>query len=249
MEPDRFGYMSLHYIVYLNDSRSKLPEYIGLTGLKFEIQIRTILQHSWAEIEHELGYKSKNSMPDEIRRLFSILSGTLELIDGEFTNIKNKIADYSQTVRDDVIQNKTNDILINEVSLIALIDSDSNLNDLYNIYLEKALKKNLSHSVRRTEDVELESVLEGVGIIKSLGFKTISDLQSVIAESIKDNTDEDIIELQLLANKSFVFIKYTFFMFTVYYSYYKKNDSLGPAVIFQPNLGDLESAIGRQIKK
>ena len=47
-EHDRFGYRSLHYICYLKDD----PEF------RFEIQIRTILQHAWAEIEHDLGYKA-----------------------------------------------------------------------------------------------------------------------------------------------------------------------------------------------
>ena len=56
-----FGYLSLHYIC-------ALPEEEGeLSNLWFEIQIRTILQHSWAEIEHDLGYKAEIEVPREIR--------------------------------------------------------------------------------------------------------------------------------------------------------------------------------------
>ena len=51
-DPDRFGYASLHKVCSLSDSRLGLTEYAMYRGLKCEIQIRTILQHAWAEIEH-----------------------------------------------------------------------------------------------------------------------------------------------------------------------------------------------------
>jgi len=50
---DRFGYRSVHYTVSISEARHNLPEYESYKDLKFEIQIRTILAHAWAEIEHE----------------------------------------------------------------------------------------------------------------------------------------------------------------------------------------------------
>ena len=90
-DPDRFGYLSLHYIVQFNNSRIKLPEYSNFKDYKAEIQIRTILQHTWAEIEHDLGYKSKEAIPLTVRRDFYRLAGLLELADKEFLNIKNQL--------------------------------------------------------------------------------------------------------------------------------------------------------------
>ncbi len=89
--PDRFGYKSLHYICKLPPGlvRQGLPE-----GLRFEIQIRTILQHTWAEIEHDLGYKFPKAVPDAIRRKFSRLAGLLELADEEFVAIKTELGKY-----------------------------------------------------------------------------------------------------------------------------------------------------------
>jgi putative GTP pyrophosphokinase len=58
LDPDRFGYLSLHHIVQLGPTRSQLVEYSSFGGIKAEIQTRSILQHSWAEVEHDLGYKS-----------------------------------------------------------------------------------------------------------------------------------------------------------------------------------------------
>lgn len=193
IEPDRFGYMSLHYIVSLNKTRSKLPEYSDFSELKFEIQIRTILQHSWAKIEHKLGYKSNSSVPDEIRRLFSILSGTLELVDKEFVTIKEAIHDYDIEVRNDVVNKTTTEIPINEISLIALIDLDENLELLYTEFREVFNIHDVSN--RKTSDIADSHITQGVAIINSLGFHTISDLQLLIS-SFDKNTIFDFSNIE-----------------------------------------------------
>ena len=56
IDTDRFGYRSLYYVASLKKSRTILSEYSDFETFKFEFQIRSILQHSWAEIEHDLGY-------------------------------------------------------------------------------------------------------------------------------------------------------------------------------------------------
>ncbi|EKN5996071.1 hypothetical protein DVP09_21350 [Yersinia enterocolitica] len=99
LEPDRFGYLSLHYIVSLGDNRGSLAEYKNYKDIKFEIQIRSILQHAWAEIEHDTGYKSTVSVPKEIRRKFSILAGLFELADAEFISIRNYLDKYKIEVQ------------------------------------------------------------------------------------------------------------------------------------------------------
>lgn len=95
-EPDRFGYMSLHLVASYSDDRTRLQEYSSFKGIKFEIQIRSILQHAWAEIEHDIGYKSTRQVPDQLKRRFSRLSGLLELADEEFLAIKNSLLDYKE---------------------------------------------------------------------------------------------------------------------------------------------------------
>ncbi|VDN46192.1 protein of unknown function [Petrocella atlantisensis] len=49
---DRFGYLSVHYIAELKDD-AIIPEHKKLKKLKFEIQVRTLLQHAWSEVEHD----------------------------------------------------------------------------------------------------------------------------------------------------------------------------------------------------
>jgi len=128
-EPEKFGYSSLHYVAQYNDKRSELAEYEKFKGLRFEIQIRTILQHSWAEIEHDSGYKSEREIPREIRRAFALLSGLLELADKEFRTIRDDLKAYEIDVTNK-LKNKNEDILIDRISLSKFISISKNLNSL-----------------------------------------------------------------------------------------------------------------------
>lgn len=128
MDPDRFGYMSLHYIVKLNEERGRLAEYSSIKGLRFEVQIRTILQHTWAEIEHDLGYKSRIEIPAEIRREFSRLSGLLELADKEFLEIKSKLNSYQKDIERQVAEKDiSEDMMLDKISLDKILTSDENM--------------------------------------------------------------------------------------------------------------------------
>ena len=61
---DSFGYNSLHYICRLKTG-----------GPRFELQMRTALQHVWSTIEHDTGYKGVVKIPPEYKRQFSRLAG------------------------------------------------------------------------------------------------------------------------------------------------------------------------------
>jgi len=96
---DKVGYKSIHYICSLSEDRICLPEYERFKDLKFEIQIRTILQHSWAEVGHDKNYKFSGELPAEIQRRFALIAGSLELADREFNRLSNEIDDYAEKVR------------------------------------------------------------------------------------------------------------------------------------------------------
>jgi hypothetical protein len=54
-----------------------------------EIQVRTILQHAWAEIEHDTRYKAVDVAPTAIARRFVALAGLLEIADREFQALQD----------------------------------------------------------------------------------------------------------------------------------------------------------------
>ncbi len=97
-DPSTFGYASLHYVLSLSSERAALPENAQFAGMVAEIQIRTVLQHAWAEIEHDFGYKTAVEIPSEYRRRFARLAGVLELADEEFISIRNGLASYGEAL-------------------------------------------------------------------------------------------------------------------------------------------------------
>ena len=113
LDPDRFGYLSYHIVCSISESRKALREYEKYDKIRFEIQVRSILQHAWAEIEHDLGYKSNLEIPKMLIRRFSRVAGLLEIADSEFCEIKQRIEAYKQSLD------------IHQVLLDASIDKDS----------------------------------------------------------------------------------------------------------------------------
>jgi len=85
------GYRSVHLIASLGKVGTTGEAERILQKLKVEIQIRSIIEHAWAEIEHELRYKSGVLLPPEVQRRFSVLAGTLELVDREFDALANEL--------------------------------------------------------------------------------------------------------------------------------------------------------------
>lgn len=136
LEPDRFGYLSLHYIISLKNERTSLPEYEKFKNIKAELQIRSILQHTWAEIEHDIGYKSGVGVPREVKRQFSRLAGLLEIGDAEFINIRNTLQEYAKKVKNGINDNSIT-VPLDRVSLKEYVNSSS----IFNEIIKQANKK------------------------------------------------------------------------------------------------------------
>ncbi len=89
-----FGYESIHLLADLPPD--SLPVVIPFTRRVCEIQIRTILQDAWAEVEHELIYKADFSPLNEaIKKKLASLNATLTLSDIIFQEIR----DYQRELR------------------------------------------------------------------------------------------------------------------------------------------------------
>ena len=93
LKPNQFGYRSVHYVVSLDDNRKRLSEYALFGKMKAEIQIRTVLQHAWAAIDHKIQYKSAIQIPDKIKRSIYRISALLEVADTEFISSMHAITE------------------------------------------------------------------------------------------------------------------------------------------------------------
>lgn len=173
LEPDRFGYLSLHYIITLNDKRTKLKEYAPYKKIKAEIQIRSILQHAWAEIEHDIGYKSSNGLPNEVRRYFSRLAGLLELADDEFVKIRKSITARQEEVAD-AIKDGHSDVSLDVVSLAEFLNQSTVIADIAQAY-----KKEYNITISKNSDKNILPQL--IKLLKSVEISTIKSLSNALA--------------------------------------------------------------------
>lgn len=83
------GYRSLHLLVRLGEADLERREFADFGDMVVEIQIRTILQHAWAALQHDLGYKAERPPSPAVRRRITALAGLLELADREFVEVKH----------------------------------------------------------------------------------------------------------------------------------------------------------------
>lgn len=92
---NRLDYQSNHYDV------SVKKEYIESSvdsNFIFEIQVRTMNQHAWANSAHILYYKQDVALPDELKHKIYRLLSLYELADDEF----EKVNDYLKAYKDDL---------------------------------------------------------------------------------------------------------------------------------------------------
>lgn len=93
-ETPKIGYSAFHYIVTLPENRLELPEYGDLRGVRCEIQVKTILDHAWSQVEHGLRYKSEDykrapdPTRDEVDNAFMTTSVLLNKAKEQFSEIR-----------------------------------------------------------------------------------------------------------------------------------------------------------------
>jgi ppGpp synthetase/RelA/SpoT-type nucleotidyltranferase len=177
---DSFGYNSLHYIC-------KLPGY----DFRFELQLRTTLQHAWAAINHDIGYKTGVEIPREYLRRINRLAGILEMADDEFSRIRSEITDYRRRVQQLVQNGKLDDVQLD--------------GDTFNSYLQARPFDALNKRIAAINQAEIQEVplIRYLRVFNAFGCKTLGDVQRLVKQYEKDayrlarhqlgNTDLDII--------------------------------------------------------
>ncbi|GAA4279310.1 GTP pyrophosphokinase [Aquimarina mytili] len=180
LEVDKFGYRSVHFIASLSKERLKLTEYKKYKNLKFEIQIRSILQHSWAEIEHDIGYKGENEIPKSAKRTFYRVAALLEQADMEFTKLRKEIQEHEKNIRTE-LSNKNLDLIIDKSSLIEFVKSNKVLREL-----ESKVETEVKNVVcGKSTDMELIGSYQLIKDLRDLNINTIRELEAALIKNEK----------------------------------------------------------------
>ena len=165
IEVDRFGYLSVHYIAEFKDDEH-MPELKQYKGMKFEIQVRTLLQHAWSEVEHDRNYKFNGVLPKDLKRRFYRLAGILELVDDEFESLAKEVEGYKHFVETEK-ENLELNIMISRQSIVEYFSD---------IYDDDQIFDNSDDEVIRC--------------LKVFGVETIEELDRLYDSISEDNISE-----------------------------------------------------------
>ncbi len=171
LEADKFGYRSLHFVVSLSPTRLKLTENTIYSGLKAEIQIRSILQHAWAEIEHDIGYKGENQIPDFAKRGFSRVAALLETADIEFVKLKDALKNYETEVQEE-IKTQPESVTLDKASLINYLNHSDLVHEI-----ENEIQKESDHTIYEDNSKVVNLYLER---IKYFNIASIKELEGLL---------------------------------------------------------------------
>ncbi len=198
-ELDSFGYNSLHYVC-------RAPGLVpGADDIRFEVQIRTALQHVWATLYHDTGYKSGIEIPREYLRDMNRLAGMLELVDEQFCRIRTGITDYRRRVETLVADGRLDEVALD--------------GDTYRRYLLLRPFDRLNRRIAALNQAEIQEVplIQFLPLLRAMGMETLGDLDRMVRERWEDAyqlavyqlgvTDLDIISSSVaLQNLCFAYI-------------------------------------------
>lgn len=171
---DSFGYNSLHYICRLPKTVVDDPEMPLFNELRFEIQMRTALQHVWSTLDHDTGYKGDVKIPHEYMRQFNRMAGMLELMDEEFSRLRNVLVDYRRQM------------LALEAS--GQLDSVDLNSETFRRYLEAHPFDRLNQRIAAINQAELYPVpiMPYFRVLQDLGMETLGEVNRLVEEYSDD---------------------------------------------------------------
>lgn len=97
LKSSEFGYRSIHFVVQVSAKTRGLPaeERARIGDRKAEIQIRTILQHAWADILHDRMYKGAIQATQGHERESATIAAMLEKTDLSLSGLADELDAYT----------------------------------------------------------------------------------------------------------------------------------------------------------
>lgn len=167
---DRVGYRGKNYVAIFREEVSRnINEYKRLKDLRFEIQIKTLLDYAWGKIEHGRNYKTVEELPEpeksDVGRRFKLAAGALELVDNEFDRLSKETEQIANPILNKISKGDLN----LEISLLSL-------RHFLTLHF-----KGIPGFIELFRDPK-EKLLDELSY---MGIKTIADLNEIIKPDIK----------------------------------------------------------------
>lgn len=161
LQESEFGYSSIHVVCKLKDNWLNIPSFSSFKDIKFEIQVRTLSQHSWAEASNIFQYKKEDNVPKPLKRSISRISALLETVDLEFERLLSERGVYKEEIKQ---------------------QSETDSNKLNVDLLEEILNQKLPSNFRFT-DSDYSELLDHLIV---LGYSTPQSLSELIAKHLNN---------------------------------------------------------------
>jgi ppGpp synthetase/RelA/SpoT-type nucleotidyltranferase len=126
LDDTEFGYRSIQFVVtmpWVSRDANRMPELMrkmvqvpSLSPAVAEVQIRSILEHAWAETEHGLQYHGASMLSRGLRRRFALTAALVENVDEQLIAIRDGI------LLDRARDTGTTDVI--EMNLQRIIETD-----------------------------------------------------------------------------------------------------------------------------
>jgi putative GTP pyrophosphokinase len=164
---DRVGYRGKNYVAIFRDEAFRnTSEYNKFKDLRFEIQIKTLLDYAWGKIEHDRNYKIAEELQEkgDVRRRFKLAAGTLELVDNEFDRL------YKET-----------ELIANPIlSRISKEDPNLEINPFALRHFLTLYFSDIPGFIELFQDPRDQLLDE----LSSMGIKTLADLNEIVEPDI-----------------------------------------------------------------
>ena len=96
--PQEFGYQSVHFI--LTNTHDREIEGIQIPAqIACEVQVRTVLQHAYAELGHDRIYKEEGAVPKTVHRLVAQCMALMETTDEIFCRAVDELDEVNRSRR------------------------------------------------------------------------------------------------------------------------------------------------------
>ena len=170
------------------DDAQKLDEPMPV---KMEIQVRTLLAHAWADISHDLVYKTEVRLPPKVRRILAGKAAVLEETDRTLCEFIDLLNQYKSNYG----AYKTNEQICDEIELQRII--------LKRVNKELEDGNLTQHARKENEEEQLAHCLKIARLSLGIGDNAVA---IEVLESFADRTD--IHDLQLCLGQAYTEVEH-----------------------------------------